>query len=1080
MAFTLDTWKESIKKNLKGVSGLIKKSGSGSVYAFVASAAILPVMQAIGQHDYTALVEMTKLTSSLGTSLLASKIGDWVKSANVEYDIAHDIKDNKDLRDEFDVILQELEAFKIAMTQVDEANRKWFKDTLKNELSRYGNAHKFTTIEGDGIVAHGNNAKAIGPGSLVIDSANIAGDMNVFTGNGQAGNNLQYLRQAYLDNLFAECNTLSLAGVDPNAAVDDEEVRLKLDAIYVPLITLTPEMDDNRDKKESFQKSLRCFSAIDQLNKHKKLALLGEPGGGKSAFVSFAALCFAGELLNNSAANLDMLQSPLPDEERDDDGNNKKIQEWSHGRLVPARVILRDFAATGLPSVGVKATAKHLWDFIVAGLIGSSLDKFAEHLHAELMEKGGVILLDGLDEVPEADNRRKQIKEAVEDFAKVFCKCRIVVTCRVYAYRNQGWRLAGFAEAELAQFKKWQIERFITNWYKHYAKSRGSNVDDAMGRARLLENAVFNSDRLICLAERPLLLTLMASLHAWRGGSLPEKREELYDDAVNLLLHLWEKPKTALNSEGKAIVLQPSIAEWLNVDKGDVRGLLNKLAFNAHKSQPELTGAADIPANDLIGGLMQISPDRDMKPGRLVEYLSQRAGLLLPRGVDMYSYPHRTFQEYLAACHLTEDDFPDKLAGLVVNEPDRWREVAFLAAAKVAKGSSAAVWLLVDALCSLEPDGMRKDLSEVWGAHIAAQIINQCIDVKKAGDKNRKKINALSKCLSIIAGSDMLPANERAITGRNIAGLGELRSEVVTTDHMQFCLVAPSPFWIGEKGGEQLVECLNYNYWLSRFPVTQAQFNEFVASGGYKSAKYWIEAKKAGVWKSGKIKGVFEDEWRDCQRVYSAPFCLENHPVVGITWYEAFAFARWLNEKWKSEKLLSGRLNVNLPSEAEWEKAARGGVDIMEKMETYNINEVADRSHVILKPNNNAKRIYPWGDQPDTNRANYSKTGIGAASAVGCFPLGASPYGCEEMAGNVWEWTRSIYKGYPYDPNDGREKPPESQDAEPVVRGGSFLLDTGCLRCACRSRRVAAGLNHDVGFRVALSPSSLSSEASEL
>ncbi|OOP57445.1 MAG: hypothetical protein AYP45_03345 [Candidatus Brocadia carolinensis] len=103
-----------------------------------------------------------------------------------------------------------------------------------------------------------------------------------------------------------------------------------------------------------------------------------------------------------------------------------------------------------------------------------------------------------------------------------------------------------------------------------------------------------------------------------------------------------------------------------------------------------------------------------------------------------------------------------------------------------------------------------------------------------------------------------------------------------------------------------------------------------------------------------------------------------------------------------------------------------------------------------MKKNETSQRLYPWGNDPDPNRANYNETGIGATSAVGCFPSEASPYGCEEMSGNVWEWTRSIYREYPYDPKDGRENLEASSAKIRVVRGGSFYFSHWGVRCSYR------------------------------
>ena len=128
-------------------------------------------------------------------------------------------------------------------------------------------------------------------------------------------------------------------------------------------------------------------------------------------------------------------------------------------------------------------------------------------------------MLDGLDEVPDANQRRGQVKSAVEQFAAAFPRVRVLVTSRTYAYQQQEWKLNGFAEAGLAPFSAVQIRAFVDRWYAHVGPARGLSVNDIQGRALLLNEAIRRNPRLSELAIRPLLLTLMASLHAWRGGS---------------------------------------------------------------------------------------------------------------------------------------------------------------------------------------------------------------------------------------------------------------------------------------------------------------------------------------------------------------------------------------------------------------------------------------------------------------------------------------------------------------------------------------------------------------------------------
>ena len=187
---------------------------------------------------------------------------------------------------------------------------------------------------------------------------------------------------------------------------------------------------------------------------------------------------------------------------------------------------------------------------------------------------------------------------------------------------------------------------------------------------------------------------------------------------------------------------------------------------------------------------------------------------------------------------------------------------------------------------------------------------------------------------------------------------------------------------------------------LTATPVTNEQYAAFVAATGHRAPIHW----EGGI----------------------VPAGLERHPVTHVDWEDASAFSAWAG----------GRL----PTEAEWEKGARG----------------------------DDGRLYPWGDDPpDARRANAGG-GLkhGGTAPVGAAPAGASPYGLLDMAGNVWEWVSSAYRPYPHDAADGREN--AACDESRVLRGGSYAsLMPGHLRCARRSASRPRRLSAHIGFRVA-------------
>ena len=196
-------------------------------------------------------------------------------------------------------------------------------------------------------------------------------------------------------------------------------------------------------------------------------------------------------------------------------------------------------------------------------------------------------------------------------------------------------------------------------------------------------------------------------------------------------------------------------------------------------------------------------------------------------------------------------------------------------------------------------------------------------------------------------------------------------------------------------------------YFMAKTPITNAQYYLFVKATQHTAPVNWENDRP--------LKGK------------------ESHPVTNVVWNDAVSYCHWLSET-------TGK-KIQLPSEAEWEKAARGSKD---------------------------KRAYPWGDTFDPMRCNSDSLRINDTTPVGIFLNGAGPYGCLDMSGNVWEWTRSLEADYPYTASDGREEMDSSGTR--VLRGGAFDLNEGSARCAFRFGFVPSRWFRDLGFRVMLSP----------
>jgi formylglycine-generating enzyme required for sulfatase activity len=312
----------------------------------------------------------------------------------------------------------------------------------------------------------------------------------------------------------------------------------------------------------------------------------------------------------------------------------------------------------------------------------------------------------------------------------------------------------------------------------------------------------------------------------------------------------------------------------------------------------------------------------------------------------------------------------------------------------------------------------------------------------RIAERNRARVERICQWLRCALAQSALPPVDRAQAGAALAVIGDPRFRAdawYLSDNplLGFVEIAAGSFLMGSLpkdqdalGGEKPQHPVTLpTYYMARYPVTVAQFRTFMDASGYQPQ---AEASLGG---------------------------LPNHPVVNVTWYDALKYCDWLTEclqGWEgtpeplSTLLRQEGWRISLPSEAEWEKAARG----------------------------TDGRIYPWGDEPDLNRANYVDTGINATSAVGCFPDGASPYGVEELSGNVWEWTRSLWGTnvtqpdfkYPYDQGDGRENRDASSRTLRVLRGGAFYYYLRFVRCAYRGGANPFNSYGNFDFRVVVRP----------
>lgn len=832
----------------------------------------------------------------------------------------------------------------------------------------------------------------------------------------------------YLKRLFRTCNILDLRAIDPQA-VDPDQEPMTLGEVYVPLNTtdkiaycVDRDGKEHRVRREQLSDAtVECIggwemvpmTAVECTDAHERLVLLGDPGSGKSAFVKFLAISLAGQTLNPETEWSEYLAS---------DG-------WTQGHLLPIRIVLREFAAS--PEFGAKAS--NICTFITSSL--GVLEHADRPIRRALSKGSALVMFDGLDELePEI---RLDVVRAIKALSYTYPDSRYLVTCRTLAYeaeRERNMRLSEFATATIAPLSRDQVEIFVRSWYGAI-KERGWSIQrDA--EAEFL-SATHRPD-LAALARSPLLLTQMALVHG-SYRRLPRDRVELYDEVTTLLLTRWEQ------RIGESLIQKLNLPELRTTN---LESALCEIAF--HAQSVASNRAIGIPKSHILDIMQRYLAGDWGKAQLFCEFVEKRAGLLKQLERDTFAFPHPAFQEFLSAKYLAQqNDFAARAADLVREDPIEWKEV-YPMAIRLA-GTDRGV-MAISSLCYEDVPGEDQSIPDVdwYASWIAGKALLEVGLLELNQRPERVAIlKRIARWLASLMDEGALSVRERAEAGKVLARLGDPRPGVCTLKP-DFVLIPSGPFVMSAPGsiseptdvGWEYEINIPYDYWIARYPVTQAQYAFFIRE----NPEYQVP---------GRVEGY---DWDPDTR--TAPPERMNHPVVLVSWYDARKYCSWLNEKLQAEGAVPDGYEVRLPTEAEWTKAQRGGITLPDGT-----------------PNSMVDRLFPWGRNWEEDHANTpdAEAELGETSTIGMFPAGASVYGVLELSGNVAEWTRTSWGSrdvekpgfdYPYDPTDGREE--ISAEGFRVLRGGSWLFSEGAAKCACRLE--PSSCYPDTGFRVVIAP----------
>lgn len=373
--------------------------------------------------------------------------------------------------------------------------------------------------------------------------------------------------------------------------------------------------------------------------------------------------------------------------------------------------------------------------------------------------------------------------------------------------------------------------------------------------------------------------------------------------------------------------------------------------------------------------------------------------------------------EHLAALHLAECP-PDVIVRRFSKDAALWSSVVEIVARRLSVRMSS-LHTLVDGLLATDGDTCAA------AAILAAGIVDRQPAVRRLAAL-RPRVLAIHR--DTIARGRLSP-HERARAGRILARWGDPRDlealvEVPGGAFTMGALEHPN----SQPPHEVRVEAFR----IGKYPVTNALYGHFVSATGR-------------VWRSASGR---EDD-------------RSNAPATDLTWHDANAFCAWLTTEWRTSGRIGPRDVVRLPTEVEWERAARGDIGP-----------------------DAAGLVYPGGGDWHPDRANSEETGFNAPCAVGLFPAGRSDFGCLDMCGQVWEWVSTLWGpnmrapsfAYPYRHDDGREAISADPSFRRVLRGGSFASNRMKTTCTYRGSLEPGGFWRGNGFRVAVSTADAADE----
>ncbi|MBI5652941.1 MAG: SUMF1/EgtB/PvdO family nonheme iron enzyme [Chloroflexi bacterium] len=698
----------------------------------------------------------------------------------------------------------------------------------------------------------------------------------------------------YLAHVREKNTYLSFLFVRPRSREATTEA--ELEAVFVPLQVHDPERNPKglgdpsglrRDPSDLEREKPQTINDI--LPRYDCLLLKGAPGSGKTTLLRHLALAFA-------------------------NGDAREKLAWEGDPLFPILVPLRNYGAyldahrKEFPDPAPMSLLTYIQQHFGQNALALTPDFFRQRL-----ENGKcLVLLDALDEVSDPGLRADVAQHATQ-FVKHYRKRgnRFVLSSRPKGYDEvaeflrqpivcEVQPLAPEGRAELVRKLCRALERDATR----------ANHD-----AATLLDEIPRKDKVDELSRNPLFCTTIVLVSKYRGATLPERRVDIFKEIVELLLGFWDTQRDNVTEARKLAMDDGTDRVFRDVGEA-VEAKQRALAHLAYWMQKD--GQAETPEPTALAQLAQFFRAReggkdisDTWARRFLVVAHQRSGLFVEGAPNLYNFSHSNFREYLAATELVKELDNDLVRIVLEHVGDAWWEETILLAMALKELGDPRRKLVMDELLArghlIMAGKCAVDMSDRLPAPLRQEITDKLLARMQAND---------------------VPVKERALAGEVLDALGWLPPDLDA--------------FVKIPAGDPSTS-LRMEFFIAKYPVTYHQFQKFIDAGGYANEKFWRD--QTGFDEKGHEKKLGDEAWKWLQESGGAerrPWYWDNprfhragYPVIGVTWYEASAYCRWLTEKFQiadfrsqignsNLQLPTSNIQFRLPTEAEWVRAAGG------------------------------------------------------------------------------------------------------------------------------------------------------------